>query len=120
MKIEEDADKRLKTETVRYMHEAGTSSRNARMYREEVFAREQGLSILQKNISDLQKTNGDVERRLYNKHQELLNQEATTRSVHAEWEATEYQVSQACHERNIALESVRELKTKLLEEHRSP
>ncbi len=65
MRAQEDADNRLRTDTVKYMYEADACQTNLRMYREEIFAREEGMEILRAGSLDLRQLGDNAERESY-------------------------------------------------------
>ena len=64
MRTEEDADKILRTETVKYMYEADACQTNLRLYREEVFSTDEGMEILRAGALNLRKLGENAERKL--------------------------------------------------------
>ena len=116
MRAEKEAEKKLESETVKYLYEADACRKSLRLYRADAISREEGMEVLRSGAVYSRNLAENADGRLYHKQNQLLEAEAESRTMAEAQEAMEFRISQVCYERNTAIEGIRDLRTELLDE----
>ena len=116
MSYERETEKKLESETVKYLYEADACRKNLRSYRADAISREEGMEALRSGAVYSRNLAENADGRLYHKQNQLLEAEAESRTMVEAQEAMEFRISQVCSERNTAIEGIRDLRTEVLNE----
>ncbi len=110
MSVERETEKKLESETVKYLYEADACQKNLQIYRAHAISRDETLGGLRSGVvySKILAENADA--RLRSTQDQLWEAEAESRMMVEAQEAMEFRIHQVCDERNTAMEGIRDLR----------